>query len=92
MLGTSMRTESIKEFQNYDEQEAKKKLNYGPIGKLETIQQPELTYLEIQSGRYCNLKCRSCGPGLSTSWDEDLVSSDVLTNFFGPNKYQQQTC
>lgn len=87
MLGTSMRTESIKEFQNYDEQEAKKKLNYGPIGKLETIQQPELTYLEIQSGRYCNLKCRSCGPGLSTSWDEDLVSSDVLTNFFGPNKH-----
>ncbi len=46
----------------------------------------ELEFLEIQTGRYCNLKCRSCGPKLSTSWDEDLDNNEnVIHNFFGNN-------
>ena len=46
----------------------------------------ELEFLEIQTGRYCNLKCRSCGPKLSTTWDEDLDKDDrVIQNFFGNN-------
>lgn len=48
------------------------------------LQTPKLEYLEIESGRYCNLKCRSCGPFLSTSWDEDLLKDKkVLQNFYG---------
>ena len=46
----------------------------------------ELEFIEIQTGRYCNLKCRSCGPKLSTTWDEDLDNnSKVIQNFFGNN-------
>lgn len=46
----------------------------------------ELEFLEIQTGRYCNLKCRSCGPKLSTTWDEDLDKDDrIIQNFFGNN-------
>ena len=46
----------------------------------------ELEFIEIQTGRYCNLKCRSCGPKLSTTWDEDLNGNDkVIENFFGNN-------
>jgi len=33
----------------------------------------ELRYLEVAFGNYCNLSCRTCGSGLSTSWhDADL--------------------
>lgn len=47
-------------------------------------QSTKLEFLEIQTGRYCNLKCRSCGPNLSTTWDEDLDKSDmVIKNFYG---------
>ena len=46
----------------------------------------KLEFLEIQTGRYCNLKCRSCGPWLSTTWDEDLeADSTVEEHFFGKN-------
>ena len=46
----------------------------------------ELEFIEIQTGRYCNLKCRSCGPKLSTTWDEDLDNNNkVIQNFFGNN-------
>ena len=44
----------------------------------------ELEFIEIQTGRFCNLKCRSCGPKLSTSWDEDLDKNNhLIKNFFG---------
>lgn len=33
----------------------------------------ELRFLEVAFGNYCNLSCRTCGSGLSTSWyDDDL--------------------
>ena len=49
----------------------------------------ELEFLEIQTGRFCNLKCRSCGPKLSTTWDEDLDKSNQLVkNFFGSNSHE----
>jgi|TARA_Y100000310_G_scaffold331001_1_gene403771 organic radical activating enzyme len=38
----------------------------------EKIAKDRLEYLEIETGRECNLKCRSCSPHDSTSWDEDL--------------------
>lgn len=44
----------------------------------------KLEFLEIQTGRYCNLKCRSCGPNLSTTWDEDLDNNHkAVENFYG---------
>tara|TARA_B100000029_G_scaffold430956_1_gene442242 strand:- start:275 stop:1537 length:1263 start_codon:yes stop_codon:yes gene_type:complete len=59
----------------------------GPFGYRETILKTELEYLEIESGRYCNLKCRSCSPNLSTSWDEDLKNNkDAEQNFYGGDK------
>ena len=40
----------------------------------------QLEYIETESGRHCNLKCRSCGPEISTGWNEDLKQSDYLAN------------
>jgi molybdenum cofactor biosynthesis enzyme MoaA len=34
----------------------------------------ELQYLEITVGRLCNLKCMSCGPEYSHTWDDDALS------------------
>lgn len=82
----SMRTIALADFvKNSKELQARQK-NRGPKGLIQEITQPKLEYLEIESGRYCNLKCRSCGPNLSSSWDEDVKNNDkVLTNFFGSN-------
>lgn len=33
----------------------------------------ELRFLEVAFGNYCNLSCRTCGSGLSTSWHDDDV-------------------
>lgn len=79
--GTSMRLNSINEFKKYDYKNWKKQFFYGPVGDIDSIHIPELTYLEIESGRFCNLKCRSCSPNLSTTWDED---SEV---YFGPEHH-----
>ncbi len=82
----SMRTIALADFVNNSEELEKKQKNRGPKGLIEDITQPKLEYLEIESGRYCNLKCRSCGPNLSSSWDEDVKDNkEVLTNFFGSN-------
>lgn len=35
------------------------------------IDQPELKYLEVSFGNYCNLSCRTCNSGLSTTWYDD---------------------
>jgi len=48
----------------------------------------QLEFFEIQTGRYCNLKCRSCGPNLSTTWDQDLdKDQNAVRNFFGNDTY-----
>ena len=82
----SMRTIALADFvKNSKELQARQK-NRGPKGLIQEITQPKLEYLEIESGRYCNLKCRSCGPNLSSSWDDDVKGNDkVLTNFYGSN-------
>lgn len=67
-IGKSMRTNAITQFNDY--------------GNLP--QDIQLEFLELMVGRQCNLKCRTCSPYLSTSWDEDLKKSDgVKTLFFG---------
>ena len=69
---TSMRTSSL--------------LPYDKFNRSVKPNSPEregtLTYLEITTGRYCNLKCRMCDPALSTSWDEDLERSNSLVKWF----------
>ena len=78
---TSMRTSSL--------------LPYDKFNRSVKPNSPEikgvLTYLEITTGRYCNLKCRICDPVLSTSWDEDLEASDHLVKwFYGNNEAWEQ--
>lgn len=82
----SMRTRALEDFVNEESKLLTKKhsMKRGPKGLLRNLTNPQLEYLEIESGRYCNLKCRTCGPGLSTSWDEDLhKSKDAIRNFYG---------
>lgn len=76
---TSMRTNSLKTFNDVQD----------PLYKFIRGVRPNtphipgtLTYLELTIGRYCNLKCRMCGPWLSTSWDEDLERSEHLVERF----------
>ena len=91
---SSMRTRALKDFVTEELQLQKKEhiMRRGPKGLLRNLTNPQLEYLEIESGRYCNLKCRTCGPGLSTSWDEDLhKNKDAIHNFYGdePNILDQ---
>lgn len=34
----------------------------------------KIRYLELSMGNYCNLKCRTCDGGLSTTWASDEIS------------------
>ena len=65
---SSMRTNSLKP--------------YNKFNRVPQHDSNKLTYLEITTGRYCNLKCRMCDPVLSTSWDEDLEHSEPLVKWF----------
>ena len=47
----------------------------------------ELRYLEVSFGNYCNLSCRTCNSGLSTTWYEDDVKlSKVYNNILAEEK------
>jgi len=35
------------------------------------VNKPALKYLEVSFGNYCNLSCRTCNSGLSTTWYDD---------------------
>ena len=73
-IGKSMRTNAIKQFKKY-------KTSKYSVG---------LEYLELMVGRQCNLKCRTCGPYLSTSWDEDLKKSvEIKKLFFGSKMFDR---
>jgi Iron-sulfur cluster-binding domain len=39
-----------------------------------SVPQLHMAYLDIRFSNLCNLKCRSCGPDLSSSWHDDWVS------------------
>jgi len=43
----------------------------------------EIRYLEITMGNYCNLKCRTCGSDLSTTWEDDDA---ILSNYYKERK------
>lgn len=76
---TSMRTNSLKTFDEIQHPQYKFIRGVRPS---EPLIEGALTYLELTIGRYCNLKCRMCGPWLSTSWDEDLKHSNSLVKRF----------
>ena len=56
----SMRSNANREWNNH--------FDYFPIA--DNIN-PEFKFLELTTGRYCNLKCRTCSSDLSTTWEED---------------------
>ena len=39
---------------------------------------PHITYIDIRFGNICNLKCRMCGHGFSSSWYDDMVKDREL--------------
>lgn len=45
---------------------------------------PHITYIDIRFGNICNLKCRMCGHGFSSSWYEDMVKKAEIENKFLP--------
>ncbi len=45
-------------------------------------EKPELRYLEVAFGNYCNLGCRTCNSTLSTSWHSD----DVVLQEYYPDR------
>ncbi len=89
----SMRLSAIRDFVKKPEKLKQLVDHRGPKGLHKNMYKPRLEYLEIESGRYCNLKCRSCGPGLSSSWDEDLKNNKkAVENFYGNDHhwYEQE--
>jgi len=44
----------------------------GPNGIDTDVEDVELQYIEIETGRHCNLKCRICSADVSTKWNEDV--------------------
>jgi len=48
---------------------------------------PNIIYLDIRFGNICNLKCRMCSHGLSSSWHEDTLK---LYELRGMNKYSNK--
>lgn len=74
-------------------------LNFEPFkqatnrdGSIDTNVVP-LTYLDIRLGNLCNLKCRTCGPGDSSLWVEDvgeLFQHDGKSgfDFYGKKRYE----
>lgn len=60
----------------YKEEQAMKNSMRTTVNELFGVEQYldghiELRYLEVAFGNYCNLSCRTCGSGLSTSWHDD---------------------
>jgi radical SAM protein with 4Fe4S-binding SPASM domain len=43
------------------------------------LQVPALEYLQLKTGRICNLKCTICGPACSTAIASDLLKSGEIT-------------
>lgn len=46
----------------------------------------EIQYLDIRFGNVCNLKCRMCGHGLSSTWYEEEIALAELKGFPKPEK------
>jgi organic radical activating enzyme len=54
-----------------------------------SIDEFKLKYMDIRFSNICNMKCRSCGPGCSSLWSQEVIEtqgSDHLMKFFGTDK------
>jgi MoaA/NifB/PqqE/SkfB family radical SAM enzyme len=63
-----------------------------PDGSIDTASMP-LAYLDIRLGNLCNLKCRTCGPGDSSLWAEDIgelfqQDGKARFDFYGKKGYE----
>lgn len=67
------------------------KISQTTLGIIDIKEFP-VEYLDLRFGNLCNMKCRSCGPGDSSLWYEDVeaVSSpnDITFNFYLSKQYQ----
>lgn len=83
-----------KEEQSYEEVGTSMRLgssvlyNGGYLHKIVNRTQPQIEFLEIGFGNYCNLACLSCNSTLSTTWhDDELHLNEKLDSKF--NKLQR---
>jgi MoaA/NifB/PqqE/SkfB family radical SAM enzyme len=59
-------------------------------GYIDNIQ---IRYLDIRFGNICNLKCRMCGHGLSSSWyEEDKAAVEQRSGIFNKEKFIHTNC
>ncbi|MBI3556371.1 MAG: twitch domain-containing radical SAM protein, partial [Deltaproteobacteria bacterium] len=52
--------------------------HFGSVGKTRkngSVTKVNMAYLDIRFSNLCNLRCQTCGPGLSSSWYEDQVNA-----------------
>ena len=59
-LRNSMRTNANKEWNGLNQ-----------AAPLPSNKNPKIKYFELTTGRYCNLKCRTCSSDLSVTWESD---------------------
>lgn len=59
------------------------------IETLKAKDQYHLRYLETTFGNYCNLGCRTCNGGLSTTWQNDEKELQSLVNFRETDQYER---
>jgi organic radical activating enzyme len=59
-----------------------KSMRVGAKQFMEQTTELNLEYLEIESGRFCNLKCRSCSPNVSSGFHPEIKSSKFMANHF----------
>lgn len=43
-----------------------------------SIEKPEILYLDLRPSNLCNLKCRMCGTGSSSQWNDEVKLNDKL--------------
>lgn len=68
----SMRTQEMELWGNYDYWKDKS---------------PTVEYVEITFGNYCNLACRTCSSGLSSSWEKE---DRILTKFYPDRQHMER--
>lgn len=54
--------------------------NGGYLHKKPTFEKPQIDFLEIGFGNYCNLACLTCNSTLSTSWYDDEVKLNKVVD------------
>jgi molybdenum cofactor biosynthesis enzyme MoaA len=68
----------------YKEDEAGiKSMRLGSYEFMEQTTDVGLEFVELESGRFCNLKCRSCSPKVSSGFHNEIKSSKFMAEHFG---------